>query len=65
MLDSQTYFIENPGGVSGPSWDGLDLRNHDLAIILEIKPTQRHGRQWSFNGSRAALVSVSELVETV
>jgi hypothetical protein len=60
ILDGRTYFIENQKDITNPSWDGLDLQYHDLAIILEIEPTQGHNRQWSFDGSRGALVSILE-----
>ena len=60
ILDGQTYFIENQKDIINPSWGSLDLRGLELAIILEIEPPKVHDGQWSFNGSRAAFVSISE-----
>ena len=63
ILGGQIYFIENQKDIINPTWDGLELHKHDLAVILEIEPPQLHGGQRSFEGSRAALVSISESLE--
>ncbi|KAF4632702.1 hypothetical protein G7Y89_g5424 [Cudoniella acicularis] len=63
ILGGQIYFIENQKDIINPSWDDLDLHNRDLAVILEIETLQLHNGQWSFEGSRAALVSISQKLE--
>jgi hypothetical protein len=63
ILSGRIYFIENQKDIINPSWDDLDLHNRDLVVILEIEMPQLHNEQQSFEGSRAALVSISQRVE--
>jgi hypothetical protein len=63
ILEGQKYFIESPKDVTNLSLAGLDLENLELAVIIEMMPTIGLDGRRSFDGSRCALVSITERVD--
>jgi hypothetical protein len=60
ILEGQKYFIESPKTVTNPLLEGLDLENLELAVLIEMVTTIGSDGRRSFDGSRCALVSITE-----
>jgi hypothetical protein len=60
ILEGQKYFIESPKTVTNSLLEGLDLENLELAVLIEMVTTIGSDGRRSFDGSRCALVSITE-----